>query len=57
MTTNERLSAADLQDPFDQATERRDRADMIAILEKVELGDQAARIADTVLARPRSTKV
>ena len=57
MTTNERLSAADLLDPFDQATARRDRADMIAILEKVELGDQAARIADTVLARPRSTKV
>lgn len=57
MTTNERLSAADLLDSFDQATERRDHVDMISILEKVELGDQAARIADTVLARPRSAKV
>lgn len=52
MTTNERLSAADLLGSFDRATERRDRNGMIAILEQVDLGDQAAQIADAVLARP-----
>ncbi len=51
MTTNERLFAAELLGSFDRATQRRDRSGMIAILEKVDLGDQAARIADTVLAR------
>lgn len=51
MTTNERLFAAELLDSFDRAAERRDRDGMIAILEKVELGDQAAQIADAVLAR------
>jgi len=51
MTTNERLFAAELIGSFDRAAERGDRDSMIAILEKVELGDQAGQIADAVLAR------
>lgn len=52
MTTNERLFAAELLGTFDRAAKCRDREGMVAILEKVELGDQAAQIADAVLASP-----
>lgn len=49
MTTNERLLAADLLASFDGAVRRRDREGMIAILQRVELGDQAEKITDSIL--------
>lgn len=51
MTVNERLFVAGLLDDFDDAVSRRDRAEMIRILESVEVPD-AARTVDTVLANP-----
>jgi len=53
MTTNERLFAAGLLDTFDLAARRRDRARMIEVLGKVELADQAERIADGICADPK----
>jgi hypothetical protein len=53
MTTNERLLVAGLLDAFDAAARARDRARMIEILGRVELGDQADWIADTILADPQ----
>lgn len=53
MTTNERLFAAGLLDTFNQAARRRDRARMIEVLSKVELADQADKIADGILADPK----
>ena len=53
MTTNERLFEAGLLDTFDQAARRRDRAAMIAALDQVELEDQSAHVADTILANPK----
>ncbi len=48
MTLNERLVVAGLLSSFDVAVEARDRAAMIAIMEKVEVQDAAAS-ADTIL--------
>jgi hypothetical protein len=53
MTTNERLWDAGLLDAFTQAAGRRDGAAMIAALDQVELEDQSAHIADTILANPK----
>lgn len=52
VTTNERLWAAGLLDEFEKAARARDREGMIELLRRVDLGDQAAWIADTLLARP-----
>ena len=52
MTTNERLFEAELLESFDRAALQRDREDMISILGRVELGDQAAQIVDAILANP-----
>jgi hypothetical protein len=52
MTTNERLFAAGLMDEFDQSVLGGDRKAMIRLLTAVDLGDQAARIADTILSHP-----
>lgn len=52
MTVNERLLAAGLRDAWASATFARNRDRMIVVLGKVELGDQANAIADTVLANP-----
>lgn len=53
MTTNERLYAANLLDAFDQAARRRDRARMVEVLGKVQLADQAEKIADAILSEPQ----
>jgi hypothetical protein len=52
MTVNERLFAAGLMDEFDTAARKGDRAAMIKVLTTVELGDEAAGIADAVLSHP-----
>ena len=52
MTTNERLWATGLLDDFDAAARSRDRAQMIELLSRVDLGSQAEWIADTILANP-----
>ncbi|HRJ69767.1 MAG TPA: hypothetical protein PK812_09170 [Beijerinckiaceae bacterium] len=51
MTVNERLTVAGLLGEWDKAARRRDRAVMIALLEKVDVAD-AAGIVDAVLADP-----
>ena len=51
MTTNERLVDAGLMGAWDDAVRARDRERMILVLSAVELGDQAAQIADAVLAK------
>jgi hypothetical protein len=51
MTVNERLSAKELFTEWDAAVSRKDRDMMINLLGQVELSDQAARIADSVLKR------
>jgi hypothetical protein len=55
MTTNERLFVAGLLDTFDQAARSRDRVRMIEVLGKVDLADQADKIADSILADPKPT--
>ncbi|MDB5424652.1 MAG: hypothetical protein JWQ29_2068 [Phenylobacterium sp.] len=50
MTVNERLFAADLLGQWDAAVRARDRNEMIGILQKVDMGDQAATTTDAVLA-------
>jgi hypothetical protein len=50
MTVNERLFVAGSIDAWDKALRKRDRLKMISILSAVELGDQAAEIADAALA-------
>ena len=52
MTVNERLFSVGLLDQFDDAVRVGDKAQMIAILGRVDLGDQAEQIAETVLAHP-----
>ena len=52
MTVNERPFEAGLLDAWDVAAKARNRAEMVAILLKVELGDDAEPIADGVLANP-----
>jgi hypothetical protein len=49
MTINERLFAAGLLKEFDSACVSRDRTKMVELLGRVNLGDQAERIADSVL--------
>jgi len=54
MTVNERLFASTLMDDFDAAARRRDRAQMISILVRVDLSKKdAARSVDTILATPQ----
>ena len=54
MTVNERLASAGLLDSWDAAAKRRDRDEMIRVLESVELEPtEAARTVDLVLANPR----
>jgi hypothetical protein len=53
MSTNERLFEAGLMETFDQAARMRDRDRMIEVLGKVELADQADKIADGILADPK----
>ena len=53
MTVNERLIEANLFQEFDQAARKRDREQMLMILQKVEMTyDQAVYTADTILANP-----
>jgi hypothetical protein len=52
MTTNERLFAADLLDEFDDAVRQGDVAKMIELLTAVDLGADAAAIAESVLRHP-----
>ena len=52
MTTNERLFAAGLLSKWDDAVRKRERARMIELLSRVDLGQQAESIADTVLSNP-----
>lgn len=52
MTVNERLYEAGLMDAWGCAAKAKNRKDMVAILSRVELEDQAEWIADTVLANP-----
>lgn len=52
MTVNECLFGAGLVEAFDAAARARDRAEMIRILNKVEVED-AARSADTILKNPQ----
>ena len=49
MTTNERLFEAGLLDVWDAAFARRDRDEMIALLVRVDLAEQAAWITDQAL--------
>ena len=51
MTVNERLFDAGLMREWDEAVHVRDRDRMILILSAVELENQAAQIADVVLAK------
>jgi hypothetical protein len=53
MTTNERLFEAGLLSEWDGAKRSRNRERMIELLGKVDLGDQAEWIADTILSNPR----
>jgi hypothetical protein len=51
MTANERLSAAGLVNAFDAAARKRARAEMIALLQRVDLSEhQAFETTDTILA-------
>ena len=53
MTVNERLVIAGLLDLFDRAVRARDRAGVIAVLERASLSaQQAAETADAVLRHP-----
>ncbi len=52
MTVNERLFSAGLVAEWDVAVRGHHRQRMIELLNKVELGDQAESIADTILANP-----
>jgi hypothetical protein len=52
MTTNERLFEAGLLSEWTAAVRSRSRERMIELLSKVDLGDQAESITDTVLSNP-----
>ena len=52
MTTNERLFDASLLSEWTAAARSRNRERMIELLGKVDLGDQAESITDTVLSNP-----
>jgi hypothetical protein len=49
MTVNERFSEIGLLESWDGARKRKDRAEMIELLGRVELSDQAEQIVDTLL--------
>jgi len=51
MTVNERLYAAGLMESFDAAAKSRNRAEMIRILEQVDLPNAASSV-DRILADP-----
>ena len=51
MTVNERLVLGGVIEDWDAAVRARDRRRMAAILAKLEVGDQAARIIEAVLGR------
>jgi hypothetical protein len=51
MTVNERLHQAGLIEAFDAAARSRDRAHMIEILERVEVGDATGTV-DAILEKP-----
>lgn len=54
MTVNERLFVSKLMDDFDTAARRRDRAQMISILVRVDLSEKdAVWSVDTILATPQ----
>jgi hypothetical protein len=55
MTVNERLYVKGLLTAWDAAVSRKDRDAMIEILGRVELSDQAASIADSVLKRKHNS--
>jgi hypothetical protein len=52
MTVNERLFEAGLIPEWDAAARSRNRDKMVELLTKVDLGEQAERILDTVLSNP-----
>jgi hypothetical protein len=53
MTVNERLFTLGLLEEFDSLARRRSRAEMVALLKRVELSDfDAAACADAILANP-----
>lgn len=52
MTTNERLFEAGLLSEWTAAARSRNRERMIELLGKVDLGDQAESLTDTVLSNP-----
>jgi hypothetical protein len=52
MTVNERLFAAGLLNEFDAAIRDGNRSEMIELLGRVELGDEAADIVDKIMAHP-----
>ena len=52
MTPNERLFSVGLLDKFDDAVRKGDRKLMVAMLEHLDLGGDAEKIADTILADP-----
>jgi hypothetical protein len=51
MTVNERLVSAGLIELWDAAVARRDRAELIRILQQIDVADPAATV-DPVLADP-----
>ena len=54
MTVNERLCECGLLAKFDRAARQRNRAGMIAILQRVQLSTEAAEwTTDTVLSNPK----
>jgi hypothetical protein len=52
MTGNERLFSAGLLDQFDDAVRAGDKAQIMALLGRVGLRDQAEQIAEAALAHP-----
>jgi hypothetical protein len=52
MTVNERLFEGGLLDEWDSAARARDRARMISVLQRVEMGEGAVATADAVLTNP-----
>ncbi len=53
MTVNERLFSAGLLEDWGAAKKSRDRTRMVELLSKVDLADQADKIADTILSNPQ----
>jgi hypothetical protein len=52
MTVNERLVSVGLLDQFDDAVRTGDKGQIVAILGRVGLANQAEHIAETTLAHP-----